>query len=71
MTVHPYTIVLRPLAGNDGGGWLAEVPDLAGCMSDGDTPAAAAEAVQDAISCWLEAAIEDDRPVPAPSVSAA
>jgi len=55
----------------EGGGWLAEVPDLPGCMSDGITPAAAADAVQDAIACWIEAAQEDGRPIPAPKVSAA
>lgn len=69
--IHPYPIKLTPLPAAEGGGWLAEVPDLPGCMSDGPTPAAAAEAVQDAISCWIEAAEEDGRPVPLPSVSAA
>lgn len=66
MMVHSYSITLRPLSAEDGGGWLAEVPALPGCMSDGPTPAAAAEAVQDAITCWIEAAQEDGRPVPEP-----
>ena len=35
--------MLRALHAEDGGGYLAVVPDLPGCMSDGDTPA---EAVQ-------------------------
>ncbi|MBF0372369.1 MAG: type II toxin-antitoxin system HicB family antitoxin [Alphaproteobacteria bacterium] len=69
--MHPYPIKLRPLSPVEGEGWLAEVPDLPGCMSDGPTPAAAVEAVQDAISCWLEAAAEDGRPVPQPRASAA
>jgi predicted RNase H-like HicB family nuclease len=66
-----YAITLRPLSMDEGGGWLAEVPDLPGCMSDGHAPAAAADAVQDAIACWIEAAKEDGRPVPEPKVSAA
>jgi antitoxin HicB len=66
---HRYPITIRPLPAEDGGGWLAEVPDLPGCMSDGPTPAAAADSVQDAIMCWLEAANEDGRPVPLPGVS--
>ncbi|MBI5165903.1 MAG: type II toxin-antitoxin system HicB family antitoxin [Magnetospirillum sp.] len=69
--IYRYPINLRPLAAEDGAGWLAEVPDLPGCMSDGPTPAAAVEAVEDAIACWIEAAEEDGRPVPAPRASAA
>ncbi len=65
--IYRYRIVLRPLAAADGGGWAAEVPELPGCMSDGDTPQQAAENVMDAIACWIEAAEEDGRPVPAPA----
>jgi len=62
-----YRISLRPLSTAEGGGWLAEVPDLPGCMSDGETPQQAVENVMDAITCWIEAAEEDGRPVPVPS----
>ena len=58
---------LRPLGAADGGGWLAEVPELPGCMSDGETPQQAIENVMDAIACWIEAAEEDGRPVPSPA----
>lgn len=53
-----YPILLRPLTKEEGGGWLAEVPDLPGCMSDGETPGEAVENVQDAIQEWLAAARE-------------
>jgi len=33
---HP--ILIEPLPAEDGGGFVATVPDLPGCMSDGDTP---------------------------------
>jgi predicted RNase H-like HicB family nuclease len=62
-----YRITLRPLGPADGGGWLAEVPELPGCMSDGETPQEAVENVMDAIACWIEAAEEDGRPVPQPA----
>jgi predicted RNase H-like HicB family nuclease len=62
-----YRITLRPLSAADGGGWLAEVPELPGCMSDGDTPQEAVDNVMDAIACWIEAAEEDGRPVPQPA----
>ncbi|MGD9615998.1 MAG: type II toxin-antitoxin system HicB family antitoxin [Alphaproteobacteria bacterium] len=64
--IYRYRITLRPLAATEGGGWLAEVPELPGCMSDGDTPQQALDNVMDAIACWIEAAQEDGRPVPAP-----
>ena len=64
--IYRYRMSLRPLGVEDGGGWLAEAPELPGCMSDGDTPQQAVENLMDAIACWIEAAEEDGRPVPAP-----
>jgi len=69
--IYRYRITLCPLEVTEGGGWLAEVPELPGCMSDGETPLQAVENVMDAISCWIEAAEEDGRPVPAPAGAAA
>ena len=60
-----YLITLRPLNAAQGGGSPAEVPDLPGCMSDGETPQEAVDNVMDAITCWIEAAEENGRPVPA------
>ena len=62
-----YPVVLEPLPPEDGGGFVAFVPDLPGCMSDGETPEQALTNVRDAIAAWVEAAAEDGRPVPAPS----
>ena len=65
--IYCYRIALRPLAASEGGGWLAaEVPELPGVMSDGDTPTQALDNVMDAIACWVEAAEEDGRAVPSP-----
>lgn len=62
-----YAVVLKPLSEADGGGYCAVVPDLPGCMSDGDTPAAALGNVEDAIAAWIEAAEDLDHAVPEPS----
>jgi predicted RNase H-like HicB family nuclease len=66
MTPQDYEVVIRPLRPEEGGGFLARVPELPGCMSDGETPHEALENAYDAITCWLEAAVEMGRPVPEP-----
>jgi antitoxin HicB len=63
-----YPVVVQPLKDEDGGGFVATVPDLAGCMSDGETPEEALHNVQGAINAWIEAANELGRNVPTPSV---
>lgn len=62
-----YAVVVTPLPDVDGGGFIAVVPDLPGCMSDGATPEEAIVNVQDAIVMWVEAAQELGREVPPPS----
>lgn len=62
-----YAVLLSPLPQADGGGFLATVPDLPGCMSDGETPEEALANVQDAIECWIGAAIDHGRTVPTPT----
>ena len=62
-----YPVLIEPLSVEDGGGYLATVPDLPGCMSDGDTREQAARNVDDAIAAWLEEAEGLGRPIPAPS----
>lgn len=61
-----YQIVLRELETEDGGGFLAEVPELPGCMSDGNDMAEAIANVQDAIGQWIATAKAQDRPIPKP-----
>lgn len=46
--------------------WLIEVPELPGCMADGETPAEALENVEVIISEWIETARELGRDIPAP-----
>jgi predicted RNase H-like HicB family nuclease len=62
----PYSIVLTPLSADDGGGWLAEIPLLKGCITDGDTQLEALEMIEDAKRGWLEVALEDKEQIPEP-----
>lgn len=66
-----YPVIVSPLPEADGGGFVATVPDLPGCMSDGDTPEEAVANVLDAIETWLEAAQDAGLAIPAPSRVAA
>ena len=59
--------LIEALPIEDGGGYLATVPDLPGCMSDGETREQAARNVGDAIAAWIEEARALGRTVPAPS----
>ena len=59
-------MLIEPLP-EEGGGFLATVPDLPGCMSDGETRAEAATNAEDAIAGWLDAAAALGRPIPAPN----
>lgn len=59
-----YSIVLRELSAEDGGGWLAEIPDLPGCMSDGETPQQAIENLEDAKIAWIETALKRGQDIP-------
>ena len=62
-----YPVIVTPLSAEDGGGFSAVVPDLPGCMSDGETPEEAIVNVQDAIAVWIEAASDLGRTIPRPS----
>jgi predicted RNase H-like HicB family nuclease len=50
----------------DDGAFIAEVPELAGCMADGRTPAAALKAAQRVAKEWLATAQKLGRPIPVP-----
>ncbi|MBL8156645.1 MAG: type II toxin-antitoxin system HicB family antitoxin [Anaerolineae bacterium] len=65
----PYSVLLTPLYAEDGGGWLAEIPLLPGCVSDGETPDEAILMIEDAKRGWLESALELGIPIPEPQPS--
>ena len=47
--------------------YLAEVPDLPGCISDGKTIDEVTENIQVIIKQWIECAMLDGDEIPAPS----
>jgi len=62
-----YTIELYPLDDEDGGGWIAEIPDLKGCCADGETPEEAIKNLDEAKRIWLETAIRRGISIPLPT----
>jgi antitoxin HicB len=58
--------LVRSETGEGEAGWFAEVEELPGCMSQGETPAEAIERVQDAMLGWISVAIEDGIEIPTP-----
>jgi predicted RNase H-like HicB family nuclease len=63
-----YPVVIEPLSAEDGAGFMASVPDLTGCMSDGETREEAARNIADAITQRIDEATRLGRPIPEPSV---
>ena len=49
---------------DEDGNWIAEVPSLPGCVSDGKTRDQAMERVREAIEVYIEALEQDNLPVP-------
>lgn len=47
--------------------YLVEVPELPGCLADGETVEEAVQAAQTAIRMWIETARKLGRPVPVPA----
>lgn len=68
-TKYDYPISLRPLSDEDGGGYLAEVFDLPGCMADGETVEEALSEIQSAIDSWVKTAEEFGDELPKASLS--
>jgi predicted RNase H-like HicB family nuclease len=46
--------------------FVAEVPELPGCMADGKTYQEALENAEQIINEWIETAKEEGRPIPQP-----
>jgi antitoxin HicB len=59
----PYKVVLFPC---DEGGYVAEVPDLIGCITQAETKEEIMEMIEDAKKVWILAALEDGREISEP-----
>ena len=66
-----YQFTVRPLSKEEGGGYLAEYPDIPGCMSDGETVEEAIANGREALRDCLDVFRESGRKTPKPSVEAA
>lgn len=62
----PYRVVLHP---SPEGGYAVSIPDLSGCLSQGQTAEEALSNIEDAKKCWLESALEDGIEIPEPEAS--
>jgi predicted RNase H-like HicB family nuclease len=58
-----YTVIYYP----DGDGWGAEVPDLSGCFTCGDSLDEVRGLVKEAIETWIRGRIDEGRNIPKPS----
>ena len=62
--MHKYEVVL--CWSDEDGAYVAEAPELPGCVAHGDTQQAALSNINDAISLWLDTAREFGDPIPEP-----
>jgi antitoxin HicB len=60
----PYIRMLIP--DTEEGGYVAEVLELPGCISEGDTPEEAYRNLQEAMEGWIATAIDRNQPIPEP-----
>lgn len=62
----PYTIEVVKDEGENYSGWFARVVELPGCMTQADTFAELSEMIKEAMSLWIETALEDGETIPLP-----
>ena len=66
MQFEDYPIHVDPIPEDEGGGHLVTIPDLPGCVADGETVDAAVAEARDAFRAWAAAEREDKGDLPAP-----
>lgn len=62
--MYKYEIILYWSAEDES--YIAEAPELPGCMADGETMSEALENIHVVIGEWIETAVELGRPIPKP-----
>jgi len=62
----PYRIELYPA---EEGGYVATIPDLPGCVTQGETPEEALKLIDDAKAAWISTALEHAIEIPKPESS--
>ena len=66
MRFEDYALTIDPLPEEEGGGYLVSLPDLPGCIADGETIDTAIAEARDAFTAWALAEREDRGELPAP-----
>ena len=66
MKFEDYPIHIDPIPEDEGGGYLVTIPDLPGCIADGETIDAAVAEARDAFETWVTAEREDKDELPVP-----
>jgi predicted RNase H-like HicB family nuclease len=61
---HKYEIILY--WSSEDNAYIAEVPELSGCIADGNTYLQAVKNAETVIDEWIETAISKGRPIPTP-----
>lgn len=51
---------------NEDNAFIAEIPELPGCIAHGETPEKALKNAKEAIQLWIDTAKEFGDPIPAP-----
>lgn len=62
----PYSVVIRRINDESGQYYFADVLELDGCQSHGDTPEEAYENIREAMEGWFEVKLEHGDPIPEP-----
>ena len=66
----PYTIKVTYDSDEENPGWVAQVTELPGCITQADTFEELGEMVKDAMRSWLEVSLEMDQAIPEPASEA-
>jgi len=64
-----YPALVKRIPDEEGGGWIAEIIDLPGCIADGETPDEAILNLNEAKKCWIDVAHKRGQNIPKPSPS--
>ncbi len=66
MLIGTYNVAMRQavIYQDEDGGWVAEVPSLPGCISQGETRGEALQNIADAAELWIESMRELGEPIP-------
>ncbi len=68
MKFEDYPIHVSPIPADEGGGYMVSMPDLPGCIADGETIDDAITEARDAFTAWVMAEQEDKGKLPTPKI---